>query len=96
MDVEPISIDNINLNLFTWPSQNNGVMSISIPCAWDKLSRAFLLGNQPQKKVFSDSWWLPWLYYFNIVANEDAGGNLNLRTNINAQQSARNKAMIYK
>ena len=31
----------------------------------------------------------------NIVASEDPGGNLNLRTNINAQQSARKKAMIW-
>ena len=30
------------------------------------------------------------------VASEEAGGNLNLRTNINVQQSTRNKAMIYK
>ena len=33
---------------------------------------------------------------FNIVPSEDPGGNLNFRTNINAQQSTRNKAMIYK
>ena len=32
----------------------------------------------------------------NIVASEDPGGNLNFRTNINAQQSTRKKAMICK
>ena len=34
--------------------------------------------------------------YSNIVASKDPGKNLNLRTNINAQQSTHNKAMIYK
>ena len=32
---------------------------------------------------------------FNIVTSEDPGGNLNFRTNIKAQQSTRNNAMIY-
>ena len=32
----------------------------------------------------------------NLVASEDPDGNLNFRTNINAQQSARNEAMICK
>ena len=34
--------------------------------------------------------------FFNIVASEDPGRNLNFRTNINAQQSTCNKAMICK
>ena len=32
----------------------------------------------------------------NIVASEDPGGNLNFRTNINAKQSTRKKAIIFK
>ena len=33
---------------------------------------------------------------FNIVTSEEPGGNPNLRTNINAQQSTCIKAMVYK